>query len=361
MTPPSPWWNKNHHADRRPFLLARNRIKAAIRCWFDEHGFTEVEPGSLQASPGNETHLQAFKTSLISTDNNRHEMYLHTSPEYSCKKLLAAGETKIFSFSNVFRNAEQGPLHAPEFTMLEWYRAGNFGDEQYPNLHKDCDALIAIATQAAENATWRWKNRTCNAGLPCLHKSVPEAAADLFQIDLATTFSSDGQPNRNALAIAAKRAEIHASDDETWGDIFSKLLVELEARYGELSGVMTSEGLERVMLLDQYPACMSPLARRHQHNPGLAKRFELFIGGIELANGFAESNDPGEVRAGLTEQMNEKERIYGERYPLDQDFLAALSKMPPASAGCAMGFDRLVMLATGATRIDQVLWTPLSQ
>ncbi len=361
MTPPSHWWHKDRHTDRRPLLLARNRIKEAFRRRFSDQGFIEVEPGTLQASPGNETHLRAFKTELISSADTRHGMYLHTSPEFACKKLLAAGETRIFAFSQVFRNAETGPVHTPEFTMLEWYRAGNASDEQYTHVQKDCTELVALAASSARNATWHWKNRTCDAHQDSLVMSVPEALAELFGIDFTSTFDAGGEPDRAALAEAARRCGLSVADDDTWGDIFSQLMVSLEARYGEIAGVATPDGLERSMVLDLYPACMSPLARPAERTPGLADRFELFICGIEVANGFAESNDPEKVRAGLTKQMNEKERIYGERYPLDHDFLAALPQMPPASAGCAMGFDRLVMLATGATRIDQVQWTPLSR
>lgn len=360
MTPTSPWWHKERHTDRRPLLLTRNRIKDAFRQWFLDQDFIEVEPGALQASPGNETHLRAFTTELVSPADTRHAIYLHTSPEFACKKLLAAGETRIFAFSQVFRNAETGPLHTPEFTMLEWYRAGNVGDEQYTHVQNDCTELVALAATSAENAIWHWKNRSCDAHQDSLLKTVPEALAELFAIDLKGTFDAGGEPDRGALAEAARRAEISVADNDAWGDVFSKLMASLEARYGEIASLTTPDGLERSMVLDLYPASMSPLARLAERNPGLARRFEFFLCGIELANGFAESNDPVMVRAGLIKQMNEKERIYGERYPLDQDFLAALPQMPPASAGCAMGFDRLVMLATGATRIDQVQWTPLS-
>ena len=124
VTDPSPWWDAGVHADRRPFLAARGRIQAAVRQWFASRGFVEVETPVLQVSPGNETHLHAFATELTAPDGARTRMHLHTSPEFACKKLLAAGETKIFTFARVFRNRERGPLHHPEFTMLEWYRVG---------------------------------------------------------------------------------------------------------------------------------------------------------------------------------------------------------------------------------------------
>ncbi len=142
---PSPWWDARIHGDRRPFLLARGRILAALRRWFEGEGFLEVETSALQVSPGNETHLHAFATELIEPDGSRRPLYLHTSPEFACKKLLAAGESRIFTFAPVFRNRERGALHHPAFTMLEWYRAG----EPYERLMEDCAALLRIAAEAA--------------------------------------------------------------------------------------------------------------------------------------------------------------------------------------------------------------------
>src|SRR6185312_13495363 len=120
----SSWWAPHVYADRRPFLMARTRIMSAARAWFAARDFAEVETAILQASPGNEAHLHAFSTELIAPDATRVPLYLHTSPEFAAKKLLAAGEPRLFTFARVFRNRERGPLHHPEFTMLEWYRAG---------------------------------------------------------------------------------------------------------------------------------------------------------------------------------------------------------------------------------------------
>ena len=143
-TQPSPWWEVDRHADRRPFLMARNRIKAALRRWFEDQGFVEVETSVLQISPGNEAHLHAFRTELMRPDGSYQTLYLHTSPEFACKKLLAAGEQRIFSLGPVFRNRERGPLHHPEFTMLEWYRVG----EDYEVLRADCQSLLKVAAEA---------------------------------------------------------------------------------------------------------------------------------------------------------------------------------------------------------------------
>src|SRR5579872_5103935 len=141
----APFWRPGAHAARRPYLQMRGRIAAAVRDWFGAHDFIEAETAALQVSPGNETHLHAFGTELIGPGGERRALYLRTSPEFACKKLLAAGETRLFEFARVFRNRERGALHHPEFTMLEWYRAG----EPYEVLIADCAAILAVAAKAA--------------------------------------------------------------------------------------------------------------------------------------------------------------------------------------------------------------------
>ncbi|HWK37892.1 MAG TPA: EF-P lysine aminoacylase EpmA [Hyphomicrobium sp.] len=343
MSTDRPWWNPDIHADRRPALLARGRIKSAMRAWFEAQGFIEVETGILQVSPGNEAHLHAFRTRLIGTDLSGRDLYLHTSPEFACKKLLAAGEEKIFTFAPVFRNRERGALHAPEFTMLEWYRAG----APYAAVMDDCAALLKLASEVADNRFVSWRGITANPRARPEQLSVAEAFVRYTGIDLMATTDSDGN-DRDALAAAATAAGIAPHADDDWADIFAKVLTALiEPKLG--NGAAT--------LLTRYPASEAPLARSCTDDPRFAERFELYCCGVELANGFGELTDPQTQRARLTAEMERKEERYGERYPIDEDFIAALAHMPPAS-GCAMGFDRVVMLATGATRIDQVLWTP---
>src|SRR5436309_13335252 len=151
----SPWWAPHVYADRRPFLLARSRITAAVRAWFAARDFVEVETAILQASPGNEAHLHAFATELIAPDGSRTQLYLHTSPEFAAKKLLAAGEPRLFTFARVFRNRERTALHHPEFTMLEWYRA----NESYSTLVEDCAELMRAAAEAAGTRRLVWRGR----------------------------------------------------------------------------------------------------------------------------------------------------------------------------------------------------------
>lgn len=346
MTAATPWWDKERHADRRPLLNGRARIKSAIRAWFEAQGFIEVEPACLQVSPGNESHLHAFATDLVGTDLGCRRMYLHTSPEFAMKKLLAAGEPRIYAFAPVFRNRERGPLHAPEFTMLEWYRSG----EPYERLWEDCAAIARIAADAAGRSIWTWRGRSCDVARPSGQTTVAQAFQDFAAIPIVETFT-EGGADRDALAAHASAQGIKVADDDSWADIFSKVLTEK---------IEPSLGLHRLEFLTGYPIHEAALARPVPGNPALAERFELYCCGVELANGFGELNDPVAQRASLERQMRTRQAIYGERYPIDDDFIAALEHMPQAS-GCAMGFDRLVMLATGAERIEQVQWTPLRE
>ena len=344
VTRSSPWWDRETYADRRPFLLARARILAGLRDWFHRRGFVEVETPALQVSPGNETHLHAFATELMTPGGGRLKRYLHPSPEFACKKLLAAGEPKIFTFARVFRNREHGPLHHPEFTLLEWYRA----NEPYDALMEDCAAILAEAARAAGCGSLQWRGRTADPFAAPERLSVAAAFEKFAGIDVLATLPP-GEPDRDRFADAARAAGIRVADDDSWSDVFSRVLVER---------IEPQLGVGRPTLLDQYPLPEAAWARSAD-DPRFGQRFELYACGVELANGFGELIDAAEQHRRFEAAMAEKERRYGERYPIDPDFLAALAKMPEAS-GIALGFDRLVMLSTGATSIEQVLWAPVA-
>ncbi|HEY2009640.1 MAG TPA: EF-P lysine aminoacylase EpmA [Rhizomicrobium sp.] len=340
-----PWWSPQTHADRRPLLLKRGTIKASIRGHFLALGFTEVECGALVVSPGNETHLHAFETSLTGPDGARQPLYLHTSPEFAAKKLLAGGEEKIFDFARVFRNRERGRLHAPEFTMLEWYRAR----ENYQAVIRDSLALLSLAADVAGAKALRYREAVCDPRAEADWLTMADAFTHLAGIDLMATLSAEGVGDANALRVRARRGGIDVADDDDWSDMFSKILtLRVEPRLG----------MERPCILYEYPVCEAALARVSPRDARVAERFELYACGVELANGFGELTDPAVQRERFERDMAKKEKVYGVRYPLDEDFLAALPLMPPAS-GVALGFDRLVMLATGAPNVDAVLWTPL--
>jgi lysyl-tRNA synthetase class 2 len=337
-----PFWTPEIHAGRRPLLLARGRIVAGLRAWFAARDFVEVETAALRISPGNETHLHAFATSLMTTEGRAASLYLRTSPEFACKKLLAAGERRIVEFARSFRNRERGALHHPEFTLVEWYRAG----EPYDVLIEDCIAIVREAAAIAQMREFSFRARAADPFAKPERLSVAEAFARFAKIDILTTLSGE-TADRERLARAAEDAGIRIAEDDNWADLFSRVLVER---------VEPNLGIGRATILDEYPAVLSALAKRRP-DPRVAERFEVYLCGVELANGFGELTDPAEQRRRLEREMTEKERRYGERYPIDEDFLAALAHMPEAS-GVALGLDRLVMLATGASRIEQVLWTP---
>jgi len=343
---PSPWWRPENHADRRPFLLIRNRIKAAFRAWFEARDFLEVETAALQVSPGNEAHLHAFETAALTLSGESAPLYLHTSPEFSCKKLLAAGERRIFDFGKVWRNRERGALHHPEFTMLEWYRV----DEPYQTLMDDCAALLVLAAETAGTREFSFRGHVCDPFAAPERVTVAQAFERHAGVDLLASIGADGTTDRDALSASARAVGIRVADDDTWADVFSRVIVEK---------VEPNLGIGRATILCEYPTAEAALARPKPGDPRVAERFELYACGVELANAFGELTDAGEQRRRFDAEMDEKARVYGERYPLDEDFLAALAIMPNAS-GSALGFDRLVMLAAGASRVDQVLWTPVA-
>jgi len=315
-----------------------------LRAWFAARDFVEVETAALAVSPGNETHLHAFATELIGPGGERRPLYLRTSPEFACKKLLAAGETRIFELARAFRNRERGALHHPEFTMLEWYRA----NEPYEMLMDDCAALMAEAAGAAGATQFTFRDKTIDPYAAPERLTVAEAFERYAGIDLLATVAN-GEDDAKKLAAAATKAGVATAADDSWGDIFSRILAER---------VDPHLGVGRATILYEYPLPLAALARAKSGSDKVAERFELYACGVELANAFGELTDVAEQRARIETAMVEKQRIHGERYPVDEDFLAALAAMPQAS-GIAVGFDRLVMLATGAQRIEQVIWTPV--
>ncbi len=340
-----PFWAPEIYQARRPRLLQRARILRDLRGFFEQEGFLEIEASALQISPGNEAHIGAFATVLRDNDGQEHEFYLHSSPEFDCKKLLAAGEKKIFSLGHAFRNGERSSLHHPEFTMLEWYRA----DAPYTRLIEDCVQILRIAARGAEAKVLSWRGVSLDPFVDPEILTVAEAFSRYAGIDLMATWN-DSEPDRDALAEACARLGLRVVADDSWSDLFSKILSDrVERRLGH----------GRATILIDYPASEAALARRKAEDTRLAERFELYGCGVELANAFGELTDPIEQRRRFEADMAERARIYGHAYPIDEDFLAALAQMPAAS-GVALGFDRLVMLACGADKIEQVLFAPVA-
>ena len=341
----SPWWRPDRYAAKRPNLRGRVRIVAAIRGWFAAEGFTEVETPSLVASPGVEPHLNAFATEIRGARGGRGALYLHTSPEYTMKKLLVAGETRIFQLARCYRNAERGSTHHPEFTMLEWYRA----DAGYRDIMRDCEGLLRAA--AGEREVYRWKGIASDPRLPWEYISVAEAFRRHAGIDLLATAPDPLRPDAAKLRAEVRRIGVRAADGAAWEDLFFRVFLErIEPKLGAPAPT----------ILYDYPVSMAALSRVKTDDPRLAERFELYVAGLELANAFGELTDAAEQRKRfLADQKARRERV-GEAYPIDEDFLAALEHGMPPAAGIALGLDRLVMLATGAEDIAEVLWVPVA-
>jgi lysyl-tRNA synthetase class 2 len=343
----APWWRPDRLAERRPRLAARGEILSALRRFFAEAGYVEVDTPALQASPGLEPHLQAFATLLHDPGGDgrsggAHERYLHTSPEFAMKKLLAGGEKRIWQLAHVFRDGERSATHHPEFAMLEWYRAG----ASYRDLMAECETLLRHAQDAAGFGALRWQGRDADAHRNFERLTVAEAFARFAGIDLLATGSDPA-----ILAAAAARTGIAAHPGDDWEALFFRVFLER---------IEPHLGIGAPTILYDYPVAMAALSRAKPEDPRLAERFELYVCGLELANAFGELTDPAEQRRRFVADQARKRAIYGESYPIDEDFLAALDHGLPESAGIALGFDRLVMLATGAERIEDVLWAPVT-
>jgi lysyl-tRNA synthetase class 2 len=345
----APFWRVERFSGLRNRLEARNRIIREIRSLFDGQGFLEVQTPALQISPGLEPHLQAFSTELLDPQGGRREKrFLHTSPEFAMKKLVAAGLEKIYQISLVYRNRERSRTHHPEFSMLEWYRA----HAPYTALMNDCeDLLLACARAAGGDGLLTWNGLTANPSFPFERLSVQDAFERYAATDILGTILDPLQPNAEDLRPACEKLGISSAADDSWDDLFFRIFLEkIEPRLG----------IGRPTILFDYPISMAALARPCPARPELAERFEIYVCGLELANAFGELTDPIAQRRRFEADMDKKQRLYGERYPIDEDFLEALAQMPPAS-GIALGVDRLVMLATGASDIEDILWVPVAE
>lgn len=323
-------WHPDRLAARMPFLHRRSQLTLATRAFFSAHGYTEVETPYAVTAPGEEVHLRAFRTERETPDNSRQTLWLHTSPEFAMKKLLVAGAGPIFQLARVWRNGEGSDLHAPEFTMLEWYRPG----ADIGSLIDETEDYLRAMLPPVVNC------RGVTTDLSRMERlTVAEAFSRYAGVDVLRTAE-------DASALASDAA-VRLRDGETWEDLFFRLLLER---------VEPHLGRTHPTFLTHWPAAQAALARRDPRDPRVAERFELFLCGIELANAFVELTDAAEQRARFEADRARRHATSGPDWQLDEDFLAALAFGMPPSAGIALGLDRLAMIASGASRINQVLW-----
>ncbi len=328
-----PTWHPESLAARMPYLRRRALLTQATRAFFAARGYTEAETPYAVAAPGEEVHIQTFATEAVTPQGERCPLWLHTSPEFAMKRLLVAGAGPIFQLARVWRNGEGSDTHTPEFTMLEWYRP-----------QADFAALLAETTGFLR--TVLPPTVTCRGITTDLarveHLTVAEAFARYAGADVLGTAGD--------AAALARSSGAHLRDNEIWEDLFFRLLLErIEPHLGR----------NHPTFLTHWPAAQAALARRDPTDPRVALRFELFVCGLELANAFEELTDQAEQRTRFLEDRARRHAINGhDDWPLDEDFLAALGHGMPPAAGIALGFDRLAMIASGASKIEQVQWLP---
>lgn len=342
------WWRPEQFLRKKPFLERRAALIRAVRGYFDDRDFHAVETPALQVAPGMEPHVHAFRTELLTPDRQGSAVrWLHTSPEFAMKKLLVAGMPRIYQICHVFRNAESSRLHSPEFTMIEWYRAG----AGYRAIMEDCEGLLRAAARALDIREYRHAGRSADPFAEWERVSVCESFEKYAGFSLEP-FLPENEDTRRALSAKIASLGFHTHPDDRWDDLFFRVFLEkIEPKLGQ----------GRPTILYDYPVSMAALARAKPEDPRFAERFEIYVCGVELANAFGELTDPAIQRARFIADMDLKETLYGERWPVDEDFIAALTCGMPECAGIALGIDRLVLLATGAERIDDVLWCGLDQ
>jgi len=326
-----PSWHPDRLADRLAFLRRRSALTQATRAFFTARAYTEVETPYAVPAPGEEVHLQPFATEYRAADGGREALWLNTSPEFAMKRLLVAGAGPIFQLARVWRNGERSDIHASEFTMLEWYRPG----ATLGSLMDEMEAFARAVLPPAASCRGVTTDFTCFERLTVADAFRRHAGADLLgTLD-------------DAAALAASAGAV-LRDRETWEDLFFRLLLER---------VEPAIGRDHPTFLTHWPAAQAALAVRDPADPRVALRFELFACGMELANAFEELTDEPEQRVRFVHDRARRRAITGRAdWPLDEDFLAALAFGMPPCSGIALGFDRLAMLASGADRIDQVLW-----
>lgn len=333
-------------------LLLREQVIDAIRVFFKQRAYHEVETPLLVACPGAEPYLNLFETSLGTPRGEQRQAFLLTSPEYAMKKLVVAGLGNIFQICKSFRNVESlGGTHNPEFTILEWYHVG----ADYQELMVEFEQMMLALCQAVgqDPRQFVYQELTYDLSQPYLRFSIVE----LFQryvglgaeevLDAAALRAAAVQRGYDLSGLTA----VHP--DMVWEELYNQLFLnEIEPQLANFS--------QPVIVYD-YPAPQAALARKKASDPRFAERFEVYLGGLELGNAFGELTDAVEQEARLRADLELRRQLGKSAQPLDQDFIDALHHGMPETSGIAVGVDRLVMLFADAADIDEVLFFPASE
>jgi lysyl-tRNA synthetase class 2 len=344
-------------------LLVREQVIDAIRIFFKQKEFNEVETPLLVKSPGTEPQLEVFETKLKHLSGRDEAAYLLTSPEYAMKKLLVAGFEKIFQICKSFRNQESlGGNHNPEFTILEWYRT----KADYRDIMSDFeDLMLFILKYLKEKYSnpqtsfqkqmnerlgkdkLEYQGRVFNLSTPYLRLSVIEAFEKYLGLNREQLL------DKKELIRVAKKLNFQVAEDSEWEEIFYQLFLnKIEPEVAKLN--------QPVIIYD-YPWQQAALSRRKKEDNLFAERFEVYLGGLELGNAFSELTDPVEQEERLKEELELREKLGKTKYQLDSDFINALKVGMPSAGGIAVGVDRLIMLFAGVDEINDTLLFPGSE
>lgn len=318
--------------DRREGIVLRSRILESIRSFFRGRGFCEVDPPIAARYPNIDPNI--FPIAIADPAGTRETRWLHTSPELSMKKLIAAGSGNIFFLGKVFRDREGSPLHSPEFTMLEWYRVGEPAEAVMRDVE---EGILSLAEAYTGHRTIRRGESVVELPDRWPRWEIEAAFRELLAAPLF---------DRDALFAALAGKGLRPAADESWEDLFHRACLE----------VIEPEAARRgALFLTGYPAALAAMAKRRPGSPLSAERFEGYLAGIELVNGYEELTDPDEQEERLREQAARHVEKTGQVLPIDPEFLAALRAGLPSCSGAALGVDRLVMLLTGAESIAEVI------
>ena len=345
-------WEKLH---KNPVLweryFIREKVLTAIRRFFFDRGFHEIETPYLAGSLPPESYLDVFETTLYSRDRTPHRMYLPASPEPFMKKLLVAGVGNCFSITKSFRNTEDtSRTHTPEFTILEWYRV----DANYEDIMRDCEELILFINtylhrtdeieKKKKSAELVYQGKTIDLSAPWERISVSEACKKYAGFDLSRALT------RGKLAQIAQQKGYRVSDENTWEELFNQIyLNEIEGHLGQ----------GKPTIIYDYPVILAALSQKKKSDPRFAERFEFYIEGLELGDAYSELTDAKEQLVRFENEQKEKKRLGKVEHPTDMDFIEALKVGMPPSGGIAVGVDRLIMLFADVTDIADTLLFPM--
>ena len=321
----------------------RARILRSIRRFFDSKGFLEIDAPLLTPCPTLDANIRSIQSVAHDNRNESKPMFLHTSPEHAMKKLLAAGADRIYFLGKVFRDGECTRLHNPEFTMLEWYRS----EATYEDIINDTQEVVhAVANDVFDAEHLKYQGKKIDLSLPWDRITLRDLFVHETGIDLENYRTAD------SLKEAAASLDVHYQEDDDWETLFFRIFLEKIER---------KLGFPKPVFLLDYPLSMGLMARRKPENPRWVERAEIYIAGLECANGYSELTHPDEQKKRFLEERRKKTASDNASHPIDWDLISALESGLSPCAGMALGVDRLVMLLTDKTDIQDVLLFPHQQ